>query len=92
MIIVTVHQDGRGWRTTTVEDWPRETFFDDSIFGQTDPAQLSLRGDLVTITVSNGQAVYQLLPGASDGWYGRLALPARLVSSRLTPVQTEEQR
>lgn len=81
-IILTVYQARDGTRTTTVASWPRETMFDESIFGQSDPAQLAVSGDIVTVTVSNGQAVYQLLKGATDD--PRLSIPARLVSSRLS--------
>lgn len=84
-ITLTVHQIEDGTRITTVDSWPRETMFDDSIFGQADPAQLNVTGDTVTVTVSNGEAVYQLLRGATDD--PRLSIPARLVSSRLTEHQ-----
>lgn len=81
-IILTVHQAEDGTRTTTVDRWPSSTMFDESIFGQSDPAQLSVAGDIVTVTVTNGQAVYQLVrdPTADP----RLSIPARLISARLS--------
>lgn len=80
-IILTVHQDEHGSRTTTVMNWPRETMFDPAIFGQADPAHLVRDGDCVTITVANGRAVYELLGGDDDP---HLSIPARLISARLS--------
>lgn len=64
-----------------VERWPRETEIEDVLLAQ-EADWLHLRGDTVTIIVSNGQAVYHL--GEGDPY--RLARPAHLISARLTDV------
>jgi hypothetical protein len=81
-LLVTIHEAAGSERRTTVHSWPREMLFDPGLFAQTDPAQISRNGDVVTVTVSNGQATYHLLPGAAGD--PRLAIPARLISARLT--------
>ena len=75
--IVNVETDER---RLTVDYWPRETTIDAYVMVTVDPAVMQRDGDRVTITVANGQAVYQL--GESSVY--PMVRPAYLISSRLT--------
>lgn len=79
-IIVHTQQQPDGSRILTVETWPRETSFEDYFLTTADPSLVHVDGDMVTLTVANGEATYHL--GAHDGL--RLWREARLVSARLT--------
>lgn len=80
-LIVRVHTNPEtGDRTLTVDAWPRETKIDAAFLAQADERCVKRVDDLVTVTVANGQAVYEL--GEPDLY--TMAWTARLVSSRLS--------
>ena len=59
-ILMTKHTNADGVVTLTVASWPRDVVFEDGFLRQADPALLQRDGDMLTIRVSNGQAVYRL--------------------------------
>ncbi len=69
-----------GERRLTVRRWPAGTLIDEVALVNADPDVMRRDGDTVTITVSNGRAVYQL---GEPSVYS-MAYPAYLISSRLT--------
>jgi hypothetical protein len=71
-------EEDRRW--LLVESWPRETEIPDEIVAQADPKAFAVDGDTLTITVSNGRAVYHLEPHDLL----RVARRAYLVSSRIS--------
>lgn len=55
-LVFSQHYTDEGQRIVTVERWPRQIEVDAAVLAQSD--HLDVRGDELTITVSNGRATY----------------------------------
>lgn len=64
------HDDGR----VTVDYWPDRAWCSATLLEVADPAHIHREGDLITITVSNGEAVYQLGELGPNGCYEVVAV------------------
>lgn len=63
-----------------VDDWPSQIEIDAALMASADPALMAKDGERITITPSNGLAVYAVVE--YDPW--RLVYRCQLESSRLT--------
>jgi hypothetical protein len=83
--LVRYHADEDRVLTTTVERWPKVIEVSEMLFVKSTPGYLNREGDTLTITVTNGQAVYREVAcrGAEYGLIGTTTVYT-LESSRLT--------